>query len=131
MPRDGRLIIGTTETRFHGYPDDVRPHRGEESYLLSVLRYYFPEYRDTGRDSLLTSWAGLRVLPAGEGHAFHRSREIILHVDRQNRPRVLSIYGGKLTSYRATAEKVVERIAASLPSTTRRANTRELQLSPD
>jgi glycerol-3-phosphate dehydrogenase len=131
MPRDGRLIIGTTETRFHGNPDDVRPLRSEENYLLGVLGHYFPEYCDVGRDDLLASWAGLRVLPSGEGHAFHRSRETILHVDRENRPRVLNIYGGKLTSYRATAEKVIERISASLPTRARRASTSALPLSPD
>jgi glycerol-3-phosphate dehydrogenase len=70
------------------------------------------------------------VLPSGEGHAFHRSRETILHTDRINRPRVLSIYGGKLTSYRATAEKVVERLSAVLPVKQARASTRELPLHP-
>jgi glycerol-3-phosphate dehydrogenase len=130
MPRDGRIIIGTTETRFRGHPDYVSPHRGEEAYLLGVLRHYFPEFEHLRHADLLASWAGLRVLPSGEGHAFHRSRETILHTDRVNRPRLLSIYGGKLTSYRATAEKVVERLKAVLPVKQARASTRELPLHP-
>jgi glycerol-3-phosphate dehydrogenase len=131
MPRNGRLVIGTTETRFHGHADNVTPHRAEEDYLLGVLRHYFPDFRDISRANMLTSWAGLRVLPSGEGHAFHRSRETILHTDRETKPRVLSIYGGKLTSYRATAEKVVERLKATLPAQRPRANTRKLALRPD
>lgn len=130
MPREGRLIIGTTETRFRGYPDYVHPHQGEESYLLGVLRHYFPEFQDVSRDNMLTSWAGLRVLPSGAGHVFHRSRETVLYTDRVKRPRLLSIYGGKLTTYRTTAGKVVERISASLPNTSPRASTRELPLRP-
>ena len=78
------------------------------------------------------SFTGLRILPAGEGHAFHRSRETQLLTDRPLRPRVLSIYGGKLTGYRATAEQVLTRIGASLPSRAARADTRALKLpAPD
>jgi glycerol-3-phosphate dehydrogenase len=74
------------------------------------------------------AFAGLRVLPAGAGPAFGRSRETVLHVDRAGRPRVLSIYGGKLTAYRATAEKVMRRLAPSLPARPARASTRTLPL---
>jgi glycerol-3-phosphate dehydrogenase len=132
MPRGGHTLVGTTETRYQGDPDKVHPLRAEENYLCKVVNHYFPRY-EAARDRLLESWAGLRVLPAGKGHAFHRSRETILDVDglRGNpKPRLLSIYGGKLTSYRATAEKVIERIRASLPQRERVANTDELPLTP-
>jgi glycerol-3-phosphate dehydrogenase len=124
-------MIGTTETRYRESPDLVRPLPAEESYLLSVLHYYFPSFAKLERADLAGSWAGLRVLPGGKGHAFHRSRETILQPDRRDRPRVLTIYGGKLTSYRATAEKVIERIRPSLPDKTPVGNTRELSLSPE
>jgi glycerol-3-phosphate dehydrogenase len=128
MPREGALLIGTTETRFKGDPDNVHALPAEESYLLSVLGHYFPDYRLT-RGELITSWAGCRVLPAGAGHAFHRSRETILHPDDSQNVRLLTIYGGKLTTYRATALKVIERIAPSLPERKRRGDTAELPLS--
>ncbi len=57
---------------------------------------------------------------------------MILRPDRdrkQGPPRVLTIYGGKLTSYRATAEKVMERIAGALPDREAVADTRELRLT--
>jgi glycerol-3-phosphate dehydrogenase len=129
MPRDAHLVVGTTETRYREDPDHVRPLPGEELYLLGVLGHYFPALRNLGRSDLVASWAGLRVLPGGQGHAFHRSRETILHTDRSERPRVLTIYGGKLTSYRATAEKVVEKLEHSLPERPARASTRELPLT--
>ena len=131
MPREGRLVIGTTESRFRDDPDLVHPLRAEENYLLNVLAAYFPEYAGLVRKDMLASWAGLRVLPGGDGHAFAKSRETILHPDRPNRPRVLSIYGGKLTSYRATAEKCVERLSSVLPERRRRAFTDQMPLTPE
>jgi glycerol-3-phosphate dehydrogenase len=44
---------------------------------------------------------------------------------------VLTIYGGKLTSYRATAEKAVERLEFSLPERPAHASTRELPLTAE
>ena len=131
MPRNGELLIGTTETTYRGKPGKVQAVPSEETYLLRVLRYYFPKVGKLNRSHLSGSFAGLRVLPTGAGHAFHRSRETILQSDRPDRPRVLSIYGGKLTSYRATAEKVIERVRSSLPGRTPVGSTRELPLEPD
>jgi glycerol-3-phosphate dehydrogenase len=129
MPRGDRLIVGTTETRYRGDPDQVRPLAAEEAYLLGVLRHYFPALGEPGRDRLLGSWAGLRVLPGGEGHAFHRSRETILQSDRPVKPRIMTIYGGKLTTYRTTAARVMQQIAPSLPARAAKARTQELPLS--
>jgi glycerol-3-phosphate dehydrogenase len=126
MPWRGALMIGTTETRFHGDPATVAPSHAELHYLLGVLRNYFPRYCSSRIEDITGSFAGLRVLPGGSGHAFHRSRETRLVPDRMPRPRVLSIYGGKLTTYRAVAQRALERIAASLPR--RRALERTDQL---
>lgn len=138
-PRDGRAIfvlpwqggtmVGTTETHFAEIPDDVRPRPTERRYLLSVIRHYFPDL-PAGPLERVDAWAGLRVLPAGDGHAFHRTRETRYIRDRKHAPRVLSIYGGKLTAYRATAEKTMKRIRGALPDKPRRGDTRELRLEP-
>lgn len=127
MPwHDGQVLVGTTETRFRGDPDRVQPLNAEVHYLQSVLRHYFPRFGADGQ--LLDAFAGLRVLPAGIGHVFHRSRETLLDTDRPLRPRVLTLNGGKLTSYRATAAQVMNRIAASLPARQPRARTDRLRL---
>ena len=130
MPWHGSMLVGTTETRFRGDPDAVEPLMAEKHYLVGVLRRYFPRHAQLQVRDLIDSFAGVRVLPAGTGHAFHRSRETLLISDRTHHPRVLGIYGGKLTGYRATAEHVVERIRDSLPQTRARADTRTLILKP-
>jgi len=130
LPWQGQTLLGTTETRFHGEPADAAPTAAEVHYLLGVLKHYFPRWRGLGSQALLGSFAGLRVLPSGPGHAFHRSRETLLSVDRALRPRVLSIYGGKLTTWRAVAQRALGRVSASLPARTPRARTDQLPLVP-
>lgn len=128
MPWHEGTLIGTTETPYRGEPDGVHPLPAEEDYLLAVARHYFPAYRDITRDGIVTRFAGLRVLPAASQSAFDRSRETIFSTDREPNPRVLGIYGGKLTGWRAAAEHVLQRIGASLPSRPRLASTTELIL---
>jgi len=133
MPWKGDTLVGTTETRFRGNLDEVNPLRAEKNYLLRVLNRYFPRYGANHPGVVLDAFAGLRVLPAGSGHAFHRSRETILDVDRGGKgeyPRLLSIYGGKLTAWRATGAKVIKRLEGALPARRRSLDTRTLELSP-
>ncbi len=130
MPWHGQLMVGTTESRFHGDPAQVSASAAEIHYLLGVLRHYFPRWRALGEGAVLSSFAGLRVLPGGSSHAFHRSRETQLILDRPARPRVLSIYGGKLTTWRAVSQRALRRIAASLPRRPAVAHTDQLPLGP-
>jgi glycerol-3-phosphate dehydrogenase len=141
-PRDGRaifalpwherqLLLGTTETRYRGDPARVVPTAPEIHYLLGVLKHYFPRWRQLAPADVLSSFAGLRVLPSGTGHAFHRSRETLLIVDRPHSPRVLSIYGGKLTTWHSVSQRALARIAPSLPQRRSRARTDQLTLQPD
>ncbi len=132
MPHADGTLVGTTEVRFRGDPDSVQALRTEIRYLAGVLRHYFPRFLVDGWSELQSAWAGLRVLPAGPGHAFHRSRETILDVGRAGDGgpiRLLSIYGGKLTSYRSTAARALATVAASLPEREPVADTRELPLT--
>ena len=112
MPWKGRTLIGTTETPYRGDPADVHPLPSEQAYLLAVYNHYF--HRGLELTDIEDSFAGLRVLPAGEGSAFTRPRETILHRDAAA-PRLLSIYGGKLTSHAHTARQVMKRLAPLLP----------------
>ncbi len=139
MPWHGVTLVGTTETPYAGDPAMVTALESERLYLLEVFRHYFPD-DGAGLDvgAITQSFSGLRVLPAGDQRAFRRSRETILHADREKErgggnegaPRVITIYGGKLTAYRATASRVLRRIRASLPQATQHADTGELPLTP-
>lgn len=131
MPWHGHTLVGTTETTFRGNPDDVRPLPEEVAYLTAIVRRYFPRYRSQEPLDIVESFAGLRVLPAAKGGAFGRSRETLLEVDRHDKPRILTIYGGKLTGWRAAAEHALQRLGPSLPAARRRADTRRLKLKAD
>ncbi len=120
---DGRYAFTATSA-------SVVPGPHEIHYLLGVLRHYFPAFRDAARSQVHGAFAGLRVLPAQGGHAFHRSRETLLVTDRDSRPRVLSIYGGKLTTWRAVSARVLSHIAPSLPQRRAVARTDRLELHP-
>jgi glycerol-3-phosphate dehydrogenase len=138
-PRDGRgvfmlpwgqaTLVGTTETRFQGSPDKVAPRRSEIRYLQKALLHFFPDCGEALRTPV-AAFAGLRVLPSGGDHAFRRSRETRLVTDRDVEPRVIGIYGGKLTAYRATAQKVLHRVVSRLPGRKPVADTAVLPLTP-
>ena len=126
LPQGGHCLLGTTEQPYAGEPDLVHPLEQEQDYLLEVLHHYFP----ARPDQVLGRFAGLRVLPANHAAVSARSRETQLPVDNEQRPRVLSIYGGKLTGYRATAQKILRRLAPGLPAPRPVADTARLPLMP-
>lgn len=126
LPWGRQSMLGTTESRYRGEPRDVTPQQQEIDYLLEVMQHYFPG-RSRHVDDL---FAGLRVLPASDNIAFTRTRETRLPIDDSTHPRVLSIVGGKLTGYRATAQKVMHRLRRSLPARKSRADTSTLILKP-
>lgn len=126
MPWQNKTLVGTTETPVGGDPTHVAPQPQEIAYLENIYREYFP-----GKARALSeSFAGVRVLPSGGNSTFRRSREVILLPDRDQRPRLVTIYGGKLTSYRATAGHVLDLLRTTLPPRTARADTATLRLSP-
>jgi glycerol-3-phosphate dehydrogenase len=120
-------MVGTTETPFEGDPEAVRPLADEIDYLLETLTHYFPKH-DT---EVQEAFAGLRVLPRGSGSAFARPREMILLPDDRRDPRMITLYGGKLTAYRSSARKLLRRLRAVLPARSPVADTADLALRPD
>lgn len=103
MPWKGHTLIGTTETPYRGDPAAAAPQETEIGYLLDTWNHYFEPALQ--RLAVLDSFAGLRVLPSG-GNPFERSRDTRLHREPAL-PGVLTVYGGKLTSHRHTAERVI------------------------
>jgi len=125
MPwKDETTLIGTTEHLFTGDPNEVAPLQDEMYYLLETLRHYFPSHSD----KVLDSFSGARVLPKAEHAAFHRPRETILHVDEKH-PRLLTVYGGKLTTYRSTGQKIIDFIRPVLGARERKAETDRVYLT--
>lgn len=123
MPWRGRTLVGTTEVEVSS--PRAEPSQAEIDYLLATLLHYFPEHPT----QLLGSFAGVRVLPAAipGDSPFARARDSVLS---EVAPGLLGIYGGKLTTYRHTAEEVLARLAPRLSPQPRRADTRSLPLPP-
>ncbi len=125
MPWRGRILVGTTETAFRGDPGVVKPLEEEIRYLSETLGHYFPAHRGA---PVVDAFAGLRVLPTGGASFARRSRETLLCDHDGTSGHLLTVYGGKLTAYRLTAERVMSRIRPWLPRREARANTRTLPL---
>jgi glycerol-3-phosphate dehydrogenase len=125
-PWKNQVLIGTTENDYKGDPANVCPLDSEISYLLEIYNHYFE--RELTREDVISAFAGLRVLPGGSGDIFKKSRDTHFGKDRQSNPRVITIYGGKLTSYRATSEKLIKALRPVLPARKKVADTKRLEL---
>ena len=111
---------------YQGDPADVRPLAAEVEYLLEIYNHYFQ--KAFGREQVIEAFAGLRVLPGGQENASNKSRDTHFLADDARQPRLVSIYGGKLTSYRAAADKLLAMISKTLPVREPLADTRTLKL---
>ena len=109
---EDQILIGTTETLFIGSPETAAPTENEIEYLLQVYNHYFTSA--IIRKEVIDSFAGLRVLPANDDSAFNRSRDTIIHYNHTKKPKVFSIYGGKLTAHRATTQQIVRKVTQYL-----------------
>lgn len=113
IPWNKNYLIGTTDVRFEDDPDQVRSERWEIDYLLAETNRAFPDARLT-RDQILFTYSGVRPLPWTK----HEDEPTITrrHFIREH-PQVknlLSIVGGKLTTYRSLAEECVDLVFRKL-----------------
>ena len=115
IPFEGRYsLIGTTEEAHEGNPGPVEIEAHEIDYLCDAVNRYFE--RQIGAGDVVWSFAGLRPL-YDDGHTESASitRDYVLEIDRpKDMAPLISIFGGKLTTARRLAERVVGRL--DLPS---------------
>ncbi|MES2825967.1 MAG: FAD-dependent oxidoreductase [Pseudomonadota bacterium] len=128
LPWQGKLLLGTTERLHTEAPEKAHCTSAEQEYLLTTLQHYFPHLQIVPEQ--IESFAGLRVLPRSDKNAFVRPREVLFAVDNEHQPRILSVMGGKLTTYRKTAQMALSRLRPSLPGKIARADTSCLALIP-
>jgi glycerol-3-phosphate dehydrogenase len=107
IPWNKLYLIGTTDVRFEGDPDEVRCEDWEIDYLLSETNLALPGAHLT-RDSILQTYSGVRPLPYQSSTRRHFIRE------HPQLPNLLSIVGGKLTTYRSLSEECVDLIFRKL-----------------
>jgi glycerol-3-phosphate dehydrogenase len=118
IPYEGDYtLIGTTEMDYTGDLSTPAIAESEIEYLLALANRYFAS--DLARKDVVWTFAGLRPLLADpKDRATSVTRDYVLDLDDSGAP-LLSIYGGKLTTYRRLAEDVVDLLAPRLGCTSR------------
>ena len=111
VPHPEGTLVGTTDLFHTGSLDDPRPSAEEAAYLLRFAQHVFPTARLRAQD-VSGAFAGLRpVLSSHAETPSAASREEAVWEERG----LVSAAGGKLTTFRATAEKVVDTVVKRLP----------------
>ncbi|ELR64053.1 Aerobic glycerol-3-phosphate dehydrogenase [Photobacterium marinum] len=108
-------IIGTTDVEYHGDPRDVAIDDNEIRYLLDVYNNHFT--RKLTRDDVVWTYSGVRPLCDDESDSPQAiTRDYTLELEQEgNNPPLLSIFGGKLTTYRKLAEAAMVKLAPFFP----------------
>jgi glycerol-3-phosphate dehydrogenase len=108
VPWAGRLLLGTTDAAFEGDARALEPTEAEERQILDEARLAL-EVEALGE--VCARFAGVRVLPAGAGATARAHRETMLSSGRLG---MVSVAGGKLTTYRRIALAVLHQLRAEL-----------------
>jgi glycerol-3-phosphate dehydrogenase len=113
IPWNGNYLIGTTDVRFEEDPDLARSESWEIDYLLAETNRALPGAGLT-REQILFTYSGVRPLPwtRNEDEQNITRRHFIREHPRANN--LLSIVGGKLTTYRSLAEECVDLVFRKL-----------------
>ena len=125
---DGRIIfaipyerdftlIGTTDIDYTGAPDVVSASSEEIAYLCEIATRYL--LKPVTADDVVWSFAGVRSLyDDGASAAQEATRDYVLSLDDgDGRAPLLSIFGGKITTYRRLAEAALQKLSPYLPPT--------------
>jgi glycerol-3-phosphate dehydrogenase len=106
-------LIGTTDIPYEGRAEDVTIDDGEIDYLLAAVNRYTK--KQLGRSDVLHSFSGVR--PLYDDNAANPSavtRDYVFDID--GNPPLLSVFGGKITTYRKLAEHVLQKLKPFLPA---------------
>lgn len=131
VPWGDHVYVGPTDVRHAGPPDDPRYSDDEIDYLLRAVNSATDA--GLGTDDITAAWAGLRPLVAGAGTT--RTADLSRrHVVTRSRSGVVTVTGGKLTTYRAMAADAIDEVVGHVLSAgarrhpTRSSQTRRLRL---
>lgn len=109
-------IIGTTDVEYKGDPKDVKIDENEVNYLLKVYNDHFKKQLTVS--DIVWDYSGVRPLCDDESdspQAITRDYTLDIH-DEQGQAPLLSVFGGKLTTYRKLAEAAVNNLATYYPT---------------
>ncbi len=123
IPWMGKTLIGTTDTFAGTGPDGLKVKEEDITYLLEAHNHYF--YPFLKATDVMGSFVGLRPLIAGRGGPSSLSREFHIFTSASG---LVSVAGGKYTTYRQMAEEITDTIAQRLGKRSR-CRTRRFPLS--
>jgi glycerol-3-phosphate dehydrogenase len=108
-------LIGTTDQDYQGDPAQVRISESEIAYLCAGASDYFR--RPVTPDQVVWTFSGVRPLyDDGASAAQEATRDYVLALDApEGQAAALSVFGGKITTYRRLALSALERLAPHLP----------------
>ncbi|MBM7454752.1 glycerol-3-phosphate dehydrogenase [Oceanisphaera litoralis] len=116
LPYQGRFsLIGTTDVDYEGDPAEVAIDDDEVKYLCHLVNGYFK--RQTSPADLVWRYSGVRPLiddAGGDAQAASRDYRFELNAP-ENEPPLLSVFGGKLTTYRLLAEAATGTLCRFFP----------------
>ena len=114
IPWNGQYLIGTTDIRFDGDLESIRASREEVEYLLAESNRVFP-LADLSQADIHYAYAGVRPLPKRDkGPESSITRRHIIKENTDVARGLVSIIGGKLTTYRNLSEQAVKRVGKLL-----------------
>jgi glycerol-3-phosphate dehydrogenase len=116
IPYEGEFtLVGTTDEAWEGAPGRAKIDDAEIGYLLQTIDRYFQKRVET--KDIVWTYSGIR--PLYDDHAASASavtRDYVLDLDAEDgRAPMLSIFGGKITTYRKLAEHALEKLAPFFP----------------
>ncbi|MDX9862744.1 MAG: glycerol-3-phosphate dehydrogenase [Rhodospirillales bacterium] len=117
LPYEGRFsLIGTTDVPFTGDPAEVTMDAGEADYLCAAVNRYFA--KPISPADIVWSYAGVRPLyDDASDNPSAVTREYVLELDlADGEAPLLSVFGGKITTYRSLAEHVMDKIRRFFPA---------------
>lgn len=108
---DDFTLIGTTDQDYTGDPAQVRATPAEIAYLCQAANEYFRQ--EIAPADVVWNYSGVRPLyDDGASKAQEATRDYVLELDTPRRQApLLSVFGGKITTYRRLAEAVLDRVA--------------------
>lgn len=123
IPWNHKYLIGTTDIRYTGDLNNVVPDVDEIDYLLRETNQVIPNAQ-LSRNSVISAYAGIRPLPyQPEGKEGAITRRHIVHDHAPALNGLISIVGGKLTTYRQLAQETVDLVAKKVDRRVRRSET--------
>jgi glycerol-3-phosphate dehydrogenase len=112
---DDFTLIGTTDRDYHGDPAKVKATAEEIKYLCDSISEYLA--KPVKPEDVVWSYAGVRPLyDDGASEAKAATLDYVFELDTPGGAPLLSIYGGKITTYRRLAEEALERLEPYLRS---------------